>query len=155
MTTPFLQGDVRFFEGEPATHAPALAAYPDPGGVYTIGFGHTGPDVYEGLSCTVAEAVAWLAHDIAHAEHELDLNLPWWRTLNDPRQDVLVQMCFNLGIGGLLEFHHMLADCQLSDWNGAAAEMLASEWSVQVGNRAKVLSKTMLTGVRVPPETVL
>lgn len=38
------------------------SAYQDPGGVWTIGFGHTF-GVNEGDTCTLAEAAAWLAQD--------------------------------------------------------------------------------------------
>ncbi len=36
--------------------------------------------------------------------NDLTKNLPWWRTLSENRQLVLVDMCFNLGIGRLLGF---------------------------------------------------
>jgi lysozyme len=39
-------------------------AYQDSGGVWTIGFGHTGPAVVKGVKCTQAEAEAWLASDL-------------------------------------------------------------------------------------------
>jgi lysozyme len=42
-----------------------LAAYQDSGGVWTIGRGHTGPEVVEGLECTYEQAMAWLASDEA------------------------------------------------------------------------------------------
>jgi lysozyme len=158
MTTSYLIPDLEFFEGEPGTSAPALVAYVDPlsgGEPYTAGFGHTGPDVELGVTYTLEQCQTWLNQDIAAAEHELDINLSWWRNLDDVRQDVMVEMCFNLGIGGLLEFHHFLAACQSGDYQTAAAHMLASEWAIQVGNRAKVLAKEMASGIHVPPETVL
>ena len=42
-----------------------LIAYKDPGGVWTIGIGHTGPDVVEGLVITQEQSDALFAKDIA------------------------------------------------------------------------------------------
>ena len=44
----------------------SLEAYQDPGGVWTIGIGHTGPDVHEGMVITLAEALALFQKDQAH-----------------------------------------------------------------------------------------
>lgn len=41
-----------------------LHAYQDSGGVWTIGWGHTGPDVHEGLVWTRAQALAALREDL-------------------------------------------------------------------------------------------
>ena len=48
---------IRVFEGC------RLTSYRDTGGVWTIGFGHTGPDVVEGLTITQDQADAFLAAD--------------------------------------------------------------------------------------------
>jgi lysozyme len=45
-----------------------LTAYQDQAGVWTIGYGHTGPDVYRGLCITQNEACVLLLRDIATAE---------------------------------------------------------------------------------------
>ena len=44
----------------------SLIAYPDPvsgGDPWTIGYGHTGPEVVKGLVITQAQADAWLQED--------------------------------------------------------------------------------------------
>jgi GH24 family phage-related lysozyme (muramidase) len=158
VTTAFLQSDLEFFEGEPGTSKPALVGLPDPisgGEPYTAGWGHTGPDVALGATYTLTQCEAWLSEDISHSERELDAHLPWWRKLSDVRQDVYCQLCFNMGIGGLLEFHHMNAAAQVGDWLTASAELLASEMAAQVGNRAKILAKELLDNVHISPEIVL
>jgi lysozyme len=43
-------------------------AYPDPRGIWTCGYGHTGPDVKKGTTCTLDQASVWLLTDVAHAE---------------------------------------------------------------------------------------
>jgi lysozyme len=142
MTTPFLVDDLEGDEGL------RLTAYQDTVGVWTIGYGHTGPEVVPGLVWTDDEASDALGADIARAEASLDAQLPWWRTLNDVRQDVIVEMAFNLGVGGLLRFKHMLADVEAGLYGLAAAQMLMSEWADQVGARAMRLSILMEHGVR-------
>lgn len=142
MTTPLLILDLRRDEGL------RLTAYRDGGGVWTIGYGHTGADVHEGLGWTATQALAALAADIERTEDELDRALPWWRTLDAVRQDVIVEMAFNLGVGGLLGFKAMLADAQAGAFGVAGAHMLMSRWADQVGDRAMRLSILMEHGER-------
>lgn len=42
----------------------SLVAYRDQGGVYTIGYGHTGPEVHVGLVWTLEQAEAALLLDL-------------------------------------------------------------------------------------------
>ena len=60
---------IAVFEGE------RLTAYRDSGGVRTIGFGHTGPDVQAGMTITHDQAVALLEKDSANL-FELVKDLP-------------------------------------------------------------------------------
>jgi lysozyme len=48
---------IRVFEGC------RLTAYQDSGGIWTIGFGHTGPDIKEGLTITYVQALMALEFD--------------------------------------------------------------------------------------------
>ena len=125
-----------------------LSAYPDPlshGEPYTVGYGHTG-GVHPGTVWTQAQADAQLSADVAHTEASLDIHLPWWRTLDGVRQDVICEMAFNMGVASLCQFHNTLGAIQRQDWPAAKAGMLASLWATQVGNRAKRLAEQMLTG---------
>ena len=143
MTTPQLKDDLIADEGL-REHA-----YADAGGVWTIGVGHTGPEVHRGLAWSRDACLEALEHDIARAEQGLDAHLTWWRRLSPERQDVLANMAFNLGVEGLLAFHHMLDAARLGDYAAAAAHMLASEpWRTQVGARAERLAAQMRSGVR-------
>jgi len=142
MTTPFLIDDLESDEGL------RLHAYQDSVGVWTIGWGHTGPEVLPGLTWTSDEAHDGLVADIARTQNQLDARLPWWRTLNDVRQDVIVELAFNLGVGGLLTFHNTLAAVQAGNWQLAASDMLLSKWAKQVGERAMRLANLMEFGHR-------
>lgn len=55
-------------------------------------------------------------------------------------QGVLVEMAFNLGANGLSEFKNFLAAVKTKNYRVAAKEMLKSDWSKQVGERAKTLA---------------
>lgn len=118
-----------------------LTAYQDSRGVWTLGWGHN-------LANPIprAAAILMLEADLEHAAQDVHDRLPWSLELNEPRRAVLVDMSFNLGIGGLLEFTQMLEAASLKDWTTAAAEMLDSRWATQVGDRAKRLARQMLEG---------
>lgn len=93
-----------------------------------------------------AEERALFNYDIDRTERDLDRKLPWWRKLDPVRQRVMLNMCFNLGITGLLGFVNTLGMIQRGDYDGAARNMLLSKWARQVGDRAKRLSTMMKTG---------
>lgn len=119
-----------------------LKPYRDSVGKLTIGIGRNLDDV----GITRNEAFALLANDVARVERELDTTLPWWRQMPEARQQVLANMCFNMGMDRLLGFQHMLAALQVGHWDEAAAEMLDSKWAKQVGNRAQRLATMMRNG---------
>jgi lysozyme len=120
-----------------------LKPYTDSVGKLTIGVGRNLTD--KGIS--VQEAQGLLANDIADATADLQAKLPWTATLDDVRKGALLNMTFNMGIGGLLEFHDFLARMQRGDFSGAAGAMLDSLWARQVGPRATRLSIQIQSGV--------
>ena len=121
-----------------------LTAYWDPiGKVWTVGYGHTGPDVTEGTVWTLAQAEAALAEDLNTAADEVDRAFPWAEGMGVVRWSVLVNMAFNMGLERLQEFHMALAAMQSGDFETAATQMLNSLWASQVGDRAKRLAQQM------------
>lgn len=72
--------------------------------------------------------------------------LPWTAGLDQVRKDVLANMAFNLGIGGLLQFHNALALLQEGRFSAAAIEFHNSKWAAQVGARATRLCREITTG---------
>ena len=93
------------------------------------------------------EIALMLSNDIEEAVAELDRIAPWWRSLDDVRQNVMVDMCFNLGAPRLSGFKKFLAYAQAHRWDAAAAEMLDSLWAKQVKGRAKTLARQFREGV--------
>lgn len=123
-----------------------LKPYRCTAGKLTIGVGRNLEDV--GIS--KSEAMTMLGADIDRAEADLDRALPWWRGMSDRRQQVLANMCFNMGIGnstrGLLSFRNTLAAMQAGDYKRAAQGMRDSAWARQVGKRAERLASMMEQG---------
>lgn len=70
-----------------------LEAYPDPGGVWTIGRGHT-RDVKPGMCCTVAQADEWLVEDLDETARLVSaaVRVP----LTQPQFDALASFAFNV-----------------------------------------------------------
>lgn len=74
--------------------------------------------------------------------------LPWSSGMDPVRRCVLINMAFNMGIGGVVRKNpKMLQCCQLGRYDYAAHEMLDGNWKHQVGDRAYVLAKQMETGL--------
>jgi len=123
-----------------------LKPYRDSVGKLTIGVGRNLDDV--GISESEAMTLLW--HDVQDANTELIAALPWAFSLraNEPiRFFVLVNMAFNMGISGLLQFHNTLSHVQAGNYLTAADDMLLSKWATQVGDRAQRLAEQMRTGV--------
>lgn len=87
-----------------------------------------------------------LERDIARAVSDLDQNANWWRAMEEPRQRVLANMCFNLGWPRLSKFVNTLRAMHKSDYAAAADGMRDSLWATQVGARAERLAMIMETG---------
>jgi lysozyme len=105
-----------------------LTAYPDVRGVWTIGYGHTGPDVHPGLTITQAQAEQLLLGDVAHAV--VAVNRCVTVDLNQDEFDALVDFAFNAGCGAL-EGSTLLKD--LNAGNYTAAEGQFAEWDYAAG----------------------
>ena len=118
-----------------------LKPYRDQVGKLTIGVGRNLDDV--GISH--AEAHLLLDNDIERATADVAARLPWAGALSLPRAAVLVNLCFNAGIGGLMTFRKMLAALQNEQWETAAKELLDSTYAEQVGPRAHRLARQLET----------
>lgn len=129
---------------------PRLIAYPDPKSghePWTIGFGHTGPEVHPGLVWTADQCEEALTDDIAKFECGLDTSLPWWRDQSPLRQDCLLNMAFNMGVAKLLMFTTFLGLMKLENYPHAALDLRGTPWFHQVGDRAERIVTQILTDV--------
>ncbi len=120
-----------------------LKPYRCTAGKLTIGIGRNLDDC--GIS--QSEAYVMLINDIMNCEKQLQAKIPdIYDGLDEVRKSVLLNMCFNLGINGLLGFKNTLAFVKAGDWERAANNMLVSKWAKQVGRRAIELSELIRKG---------
>lgn len=126
-----------------------MKMYKDSRGFATIGVGHN----LDAKPISQKAVRVILDDDITDAEMALDKACPWWRLLDEVRQRVLCNMCFNMGIGTLLTFKRTLAAIEAHQFDLAAEFMMESLWSRQVGDgpggkldRAERLATMMRTG---------
>lgn len=107
---------VRRFEGC------RLSAYQDIAGVWTIGYGHTGKDVYEGLNWNQADAEDALAHDLRCAGALLSVYSP--HVVGVPgTAAALCDFIFNLGIGNY-RTSSLCGYVNAGKWEQVKAELL-------------------------------
>ena len=119
-------------------------AYRCPAGKLTIGYGTMIEKGGPGISKEVA-AMA-LADEVAKVVAALMKSLPWFQSLDEVRQAVLIDMGYNLGITGLLSFKNTLAHVEAGRYTAAAENMKKSRWFTQVGSRATRLCWMMENG---------
>jgi lysozyme len=127
-----------------------LHVYLDSLGIRTAGVGHNleahGIGLPVGSPITQQQSDFWLEQDAEAACDSLHNRLGWTDALDDIRRGALQNMCFNLGINRLLQFHHFLGYMESGDYDSASTEMLNSLWAKQVGPRAKRLSLQISSG---------
>jgi len=113
--------------------------YQDTRGVWTFGHGLT--------YITKQESLMIMRHRIK-VEYlpQLRCLIPFFDKLTPNRQEVLLNMTYNLGIGGLAGFKKMITALVDGDYAKASKEMLDSNWSRQVGQRSKDLAERMERG---------
>jgi lysozyme len=116
---------IKDFEGR------ELTAYKDPVGIWTIGYGSTGPHVKPGMTITESEAEALLRKDISRFEAAVNRLS---KKSNQDQFDAMVSLAFNVGEGAfggstLLKLHnagdYAGAANQFGRWNKAGGRVLA------------------------------
>lgn len=135
-----------------------LTPYRCPAGYLTIGVGRNletnpltaeekrvcGDDWPRGISKNAAFFL--LRNDIKRVVDECERHIPFWKNLDNERQYALLDMAFNLGIGGLLKFKKMLTWLGIGNYIQAAAECLGSAYARQTGQRAQRIATLIKTG---------
>jgi len=106
-----------------------LTAYQDSVGIWTIGYGHTGPEVCKGLTITEDHACALLQKDVATAVAAV--NRLVMVELQQNQFDALVDFVFNVGSGKLAK-STLLREVNAGNFSAAAAQFL--QW-VHAGGR--------------------
>ena len=135
-----LTAQLRRDEGTKAT------VYKDTLGFDTIGVGRLIDSRKPGAGLRPDEIDYLLKNDIADRVTALTKALPWFSALDEARRGVLVNMAFQLGTAGLLEFSHTLGLVRDGKYAEASMQMLKSRWATQTPARAKRLAEQMKTG---------
>jgi len=120
------------------------SAYKDSEGYITIGVGRL-IDETKGGTLSADEIEFLLDNDIDKIINLTIREFEWYYDLSEIRQEVILNMIFNLGLNGFKKFKNMIGALKGHNWEDAAREMLDSKWSGQVGQRAIRLSEAMRT----------
>ena|ERR1700688_4283982 len=104
-----------------------LESYPDSGGVFTIGYGHT-KGVNPGQNCTIEDAKNWLSEDVSTAENCVNNMVHVELTQN--QFDALVDFVFNLGSGHFIKSSLLRI---LNSGNYDLASMEFQKWDLDDG----------------------
>lgn len=73
--------------------------------------------------------------------------LGFWYYLDNERRYALLDMCFQLGINGLLKFKKMLEAIRVKDYSEASRQCLDSNYHRQTPKRCERIAKLIRTGV--------
>jgi len=99
------------------------------------------------------EGLILLKSGVEEAEKQVRnlLTSPVYDALSLPRQDAVIEMCFNVGVGSMSGFVNTIKALSDKDYTLAATEMLDSQWATSelrgLVERAKRLSKQIRTGL--------
>lgn len=145
--------DTKTFEGL------RLHVYKDSVGKSTIGYGHNlqgGLDrnlAIIGLSkSALLSGARDLTLDEANQLFNLDMNdaravakdlVPNYDELPIEAQSVLDDLSFNMGSYTLSQFHNTLSAFKRQDFKAAASGLQRSKWFTQVGNRGRIIVRTL------------
>lgn len=117
-----------------------LKAYPDPGSKngepWTIGWGHTGPEVKPGLVWTQAQADAAFLEDLRSFERDVGslVKVP----LTQGQFDALVSFAYNVGLASLNK-STLLSLLNVGDYAGAALQF--HRWNKNDGQVMRGLTR--------------
>ena len=148
MNKQVLMEQIKRHEGE------VLEIYEDSLGYLTLGVGHLikegDPEHGQPAGTPVSQEVVDAYYDSdfdKHVDETLHVcqnhNIEF-DSLPEDIQQVLVNMCFNLGANRLGKFRNMLGAVASADWKEMAEQMEDSRWFGQVGRRSKELQELVL-----------
>jgi len=110
--------------------------YKDSLGIDTIGYGFAIKDLE--LDTDVCDII--LERKIKNLQDRVKNKFSWYKYMPPAIQDVVMEMCYQLGVTGVSKFKKTVAYLQNKEFKNASIEMLDSRWAKQTPNRAKELS---------------
>ena len=97
------------------------------------------------LTVNRAIAEAMMQKELSHAEVRL-AECEWFLGLDLERSKIIMSMCYQMGVSGVLGFKNMIAAIERKDWARASREALDSKWARQTPERANRHAQVLLTG---------
>ena len=110
--------------------------YKDSLGIDTIGYGFAIKDLE--LDADVCDII--LERKLKALHDMIKIKFKWYGYMPQEIKDVVIEMCYQLGVGGFSKFKKTIAYLQNQQFHDASVEMLDSLWAKQTPNRAKELS---------------
>ena len=130
-----------------------LKKYRCTAGRWTIGYGHNldanplapdGSRIPDTISAEFAEEL--LMRDIATTRAALRMAWPRIDEFDPARRDAFINMAFQLGVSGLMQFEAMRAAAIARDWETAARQAIKSRWAKQTPERARRVAEQIRSG---------
>ena len=106
-------------------------------GYDTIGYGFAVKDLV--MDEDIAEMILQRKVDALIAR--IEYNMPFVKDLPESVKDVVVEMCYQMGLSGFMKFKKTIAFLRLGKYQEASVEMCDSRWFNQTPNRALKLAK--------------
>ena len=123
------------------------------GSPWTVGIGYTkGVTVDSTMEQKQAEKIT--EGHVAELDGALHKAIPWYAEASFVTKTVLINMAYNMGLNGLLQFRNTLAYMGTKEWNKAARNMERSLWYKQVGSRARRMVARIETQTIAPEHLV-
>ncbi len=110
--------------------------YNDSLGIPTIGYGFAIKDLV--LSESISSLI--LKDKVSVLVSQVRDKFPWIDASPENIQEVIVEMCYQLGVTGVSYFKNTLKALEERRWSDAASGMLDSKWAKQTPKRAKEMS---------------
>ena len=110
--------------------------YKDSLGIDTIGYGFAIKDLE--LDADICDII--LERKLKALHDMIKIKFKWYGYMPQEIKDVVIEMCYQLGVGGFSKFKKTIAYLQNQQFHDASVEMLDSLWAKQTPNRAKELS---------------
>ena len=110
--------------------------YKDSLGIDTIGYGFAIKDLV--LDEDISEMI--LKRKLEALIERVNKRFDFVECLPEEAQEVIYEMCYQLGVTGVSKFKKTLLYLENEEFNRASKEMLDSKWARQTPNRAKRLS---------------
>ena len=110
--------------------------YKDSLGIDTIGYGFAIKDLE--LDADICDII--LERKLKDLKDRIRIKFDWYIYIPPEIQDIIIEMCYQLGVTGFSKFKKTIAYLQDKKWEEASVEMLDSLWARQTPNRAKEMS---------------